>query len=65
MGTSLAAVSAQCLLCGTPVLSVGSGGRVVSEDLHPVVVGPEAGKAFMLCDECGVLADLPTNLTLN
>ena len=65
MATSLAAVSAQCLLCGTPVVSVGSGGRVISEDPHPVVVGPGAGRAFMLCDECGVLADLPTDLTLN
>ena len=64
MGTTLAAVHAQCLLCGSAVLSVGAGGRIESEDLHPIVV-PEAGRGYMLCDECGVLADTPTDLTLN
>jgi hypothetical protein len=65
MGTSIAAIQAQCPLCGSPVLSIGQGGRVVSEDLHPILLGPGIGRGYTLCDDCGVLADLPTNLTLN
>ncbi len=65
MGTSLAAVQAHCLLCGSPVLSIGAGGQVVSEDLHPILLGPDVDRGYMLCDDCGVLAELPTNLTLN
>jgi hypothetical protein len=65
MGTSIAAIQAQCPLCGSPVLSIGRGGRVMSEDLHPILLGPGVGRGYTLCDDCGVLADLPTNLTLN
>jgi len=65
MGTSFAAVQAECPLCGSPVLSVSRGGRVMSEDLHPIQLGPEFGRGYSLCDDCGVLADLPTDLTLN
>jgi hypothetical protein len=65
MGTTIAAVQALCPLCGSPVLSVGRSGRVFSEDLHPIQLGPEFGRGYTLCDDCGVLADLPTNLTVN
>jgi hypothetical protein len=65
MGTAIAAVQALCPLCGSPVLSVGRSGRVFSEDLHPIQLGPELGRGYTLCDDCGVLANLPTDLTLN
>jgi hypothetical protein len=65
MGTSFAAVSACCPLCGSPVLSIGRAGHVVEEDLHPIQLGRQLGRGYSLCDDCGVLADLPTNLTLN
>lgn len=64
MGASLMAVSARCPLCGSSVLSV-SRGRVVSDDLHPVSLGREKGLGYTLCEDCGVLADLPAGLTLN
>ena len=64
MGT-FAAVQARCPLCGSPVLSVSRSGRVVSEDLHPIQLGPELGRGYTLCDNCSVLANLPTHLTLN
>ena len=65
MGTSFAAIQAQCPLCGSPVLAVSRGGRVTSQDLHPIQLGPVSGRGYTLCDDCGVLADLPTDLTLN
>jgi hypothetical protein len=66
MGTSIAtAVQARCPLCGSPVLSVGESGTVVVQDLRAIPLGPELDRAYTLCDDCGVLADLPTGLTLN
>jgi hypothetical protein len=65
MGTSFAAVQACCPLCGSPVLSVARSGHVLDEDLHPIQIGREAGRGYTLCDDCGILADLPSNLTLN
>ena len=65
MGTSFAAVQAHCPLCGTSVLTLGAGGRVVSGDLHPILLDPDFGRGYMLCAGCGVLADLPTDLTYN
>jgi hypothetical protein len=65
MGTTIAAVQAHCPLCGSPVLSVGRSGRVFAEDLRPIHLGPETGRGYTLCDDCGLLAHLPTNLTLN
>ena len=64
MGTSFAAVHACCPLCGTPVLSLAPSGRVLDEDLHPIQIG-DLGRGYTLCDDCGVLADLPGDLTLN
>jgi hypothetical protein len=65
MSTSLMGVNACCPLCGSSVLSVSPAGRVLSEDLHPIPLGGEGGRGYTLCDDCGVLADLPSNLTLN
>jgi hypothetical protein len=47
------------------VLSIGRSGRVFAEDLHPIQLGLESGRGYSLCDDCGVLANLPNDLTLN
>ena len=65
MASSPVAVSSQCTLCGSSILSVSQAGRVLSQDLHPIALGRDRGRGYTLCDDCGVLADLPTNLTLN
>jgi hypothetical protein len=65
MGTTIAAVQALCPLCGSPVLSVGRTGTVFAEDLRPIQLGPELGRGYTLCDDCGLLAHLPSDLTLN
>ena len=66
MGPSIAsAVEARCPLCGSPVLSVARSGRVVAFDLRAVPLGSDFTRGYMLCDDCGVLADLPAGLTLN
>jgi hypothetical protein len=65
MGTTIAAVQALCPLCGSPVLSIGRSGRVFAEDFRPIQLGAESGRGYTLCDDCGVLANLPTDLTLN
>jgi hypothetical protein len=61
------AVDSRCPLCGAQVLSVGRSGRVLSEDLHPVALFRAGGatQGYTLCDDCGLLANLPTELTLN
>lgn len=65
MSTSFAAVHACCPLCGSPVLAIGRTGRVLDEALHPIQIGPELGRGYTLCDNCAILADLPSDLTLN
>ncbi len=65
MGTTFAAVQAVCPLCGSPVLSVASTGRVLSDSAHPIQLGPELGRGYTLCDDCGILTNLPSDLTLN
>jgi hypothetical protein len=65
MATSFVAVSACCPLCGSRVLSVARNGRVLDKDLHPVRLGEELGRGYSLCDDCGILANLPGDLTLN
>lgn len=65
MATTMPSVSATCPLCGACVLSVNVLGRVESEYLHPVALGRLGNTGYGLCDGCGVLADLPVNLTLN
>src|SRR5262245_51808973 len=67
MAAFVVAVDARCPLCGSLVLSVGRGGRVTAEDLHPVPLYRRGGavEGYMLCDQCAVLASLPADLTLN
>jgi hypothetical protein len=65
MATMPAGVSATCPLCGAHVLSVNGLGQVESDDVHPIALGRYSNAGYMLCDGCGVLADLPINLTLN
>ena len=65
MGASLMAVSARCPLCDSRVLSVSRAGHVRSDELHPIAMGRENGSGYTLCEDCGVLADLPSDLTLN
>lgn len=63
----VAAVEARCPLCGASILSIGRSGRVEAEDLHPVPLHKNrgSGEGYMLCDECGLLAELPADITLN
>lgn len=67
MGTSigLGGVQARCPLCGSLVLSLARSGKVVTFDLRAIPLGSEFGRGYTLCDDCGVLADLPAGLTLN
>ena len=66
-GPVVSAVEARCPLCGSPILSVGASGHVEAEDLHPVPLykNGHAGEGYMLCEECGLLAGLPADITLN
>lgn len=63
----IVAVDACCPLCGVSILTVGREGTVTAGDLHPVPLHTRGrdGEGYMLCDDCGVLAELPSNLTLN
>ena len=67
MATSVVGVDARCPLCGTSILSIGRGGRVTAEDLHPILIHRRggSGEGYTICDDCGVLAELSTELTLN
>ena len=67
MAAFVVAVDARCPLCGALVLSVGRGGRVTAEDLHPLPLYRRGGavEGYMVCDQCAVLAALPAGLTLN
>ena len=67
MAAFIVGVDACCPLCGSPILSVGRGGRGEGEDLHPVPLyrHGRSGEGYMLCDDCGVLAELPSDITLN
>ncbi|HXB56203.1 MAG TPA: hypothetical protein VN461_15595 [Vicinamibacteria bacterium] len=63
---AVGAVDARCPLCGTLVLSISRSGRVLAADLHPIALGRHGGGGgYTLCDDCGVLADLPRDFTLN
>jgi hypothetical protein len=65
MRTDLSAIHARCPLCGTALLSVAGGGRVVARGQHPVLLGTDPGRGYALCEVCGFLAQLPRSLTLN
>lgn len=62
-----AAVDARCPLCGTRILSVTRAGHVETGDLHPVPLysAGRVGEGYMLCDDCGLLAELSPETTLN
>lgn len=60
------AVDARCPVCGSSILAVGRSGRVLTEDLHPIPLHRSRGsEGYMVCDDCGVLAQLSAALTLN
>lgn len=60
------AVDASCPLCGTSILSIQPSGVVETEALYPVRLSHRRpGEGYMLCDECGLLAQLQTGLTMN
>jgi hypothetical protein len=69
MATMIAGVDARCPLCGCSILTVSRGGHVTAEDLHPVAMRRSRSSSsmggYMLCDECGVLAELPAEMSLN
>jgi hypothetical protein len=65
--TFVVGVDARCPLCGESILSINRGGHVETADLHPVPLYRRrgTGEGYMLCDDCGVLAELPSDITLN
>ena len=71
MATHVAAPAgthASCPLCGESILSVTAGGRIVSDESHPIPLYAHGrhGEGYMLCDGCGFLAGLSrVRLTLN
>jgi hypothetical protein len=66
MATQVARMDTPCPLCGSPVLSLGAGGRVLAADLHAIPLHRYGGgESYSLCDDCAVLATLPTDLTVN
>ena len=66
MATFVAAMDTPCPLCGSPVLSFGRNGRVLAEDIHAIPLHRHRGsEGYTLCDDCAVLALLPTDLTVN
>jgi hypothetical protein len=59
-------LDARCPLCGELILSIGAGGRVTHGDLHVVAVAQRAGwQGYLLCDDCGRLAETPAPALLN
>lgn len=58
-------VGARCPLCGSPVLSLAASGRVIELDARAIRLGGELGRGYTLCDDCGLLADLPASSTFN
>ena len=60
-------VQAQCPLCDASILTVGRGGQVEADDLYaaPLHRRGRFCEGFTLCDECGMLADLPPGVTVN
>jgi hypothetical protein len=66
MATFVAAMDTSCPLCGSPVLLLDRGGRVLAEDIHAIPLHRHGGsEGYTLCDDCAVLALLPTDLTVN
>lgn len=62
-GRRATSAEARCPLCGSSVLSVSRSGLVTAAE-RAIPIG-DFGRGYLLCDDCGVLADLPAGLTLN
>jgi hypothetical protein len=60
-------VDTSCPLCGTSLLSVDFDGRVEVELLHPVPLhkNRDASEGYVICEQCALLANLPSTITLN
>ena len=54
------AMDARCPLCGDSILSIGSTGRVMSAEVHPIPLLKDglSGEGFLVCDSCAFLARL-------
>jgi hypothetical protein len=61
------AVDARCPVCGVPILSIGTRGQVLAQDLHLVPLRAHDSRAgqYIVCEDCGRLAELTADLTLN
>jgi hypothetical protein len=61
------AVDARCPVCSAPILSVGARGQVLAQDLHlvPLRVHDSRAGQYTVCEDCGRLAELTADLTLN
>ena len=57
----------RCPLCGAPILTVGFGGRVTWAEARVVPVGASraGGTGYLVCEDCGRLAELPVPARLN
>jgi DNA-directed RNA polymerase subunit RPC12/RpoP len=59
-------VDARCPLCGSPILAIGRSGRVLAEDLHAIpLYNKSRAEGYMVCEECGLLAEMSPDITLN
>jgi hypothetical protein len=66
MGASMTShFATRCPLCGSPVLSLEHSGRVLAFEMHTVRLAGDFGRGYTLCDDCGLLADIPIGLTRN
>jgi hypothetical protein len=65
MATQVTEFQARCPLCGSPVLTVARHGHALADEVHTIDLGRSTGWRYTLCDDCGILADLPRDLTLN
>lgn len=57
----------RCPLCGSPILTLGAGGRVTWAEARVVPIGAQrAGvSGYLVCEDCGLLAELPAPARLN
>ena len=60
-------LDARCPVCGVSILSIARSGRVTAWDLHPLPLHRRrgSGEGYMVCDDCGSLAELGSDLTVN
>ena len=59
-------VGATCPLCDSPMVVVSATEKkVVVFDVRTVPMDQGLRRSYTLCDDCGILADLPKDLTIN